>query len=84
MRAAKAAMVTEFLQAKEQTASTMWYDADNGKMVAQNTLTDGYNKAKQNNIDADGAVVEVVITLKSGTDEVNEVTATWVAKKGTN
>ena len=55
VRAAKAAMVTEFLQAKEQTASTMWYDADNGKMVAQNTLTAGYNKAKQNNIDADGA-----------------------------
>lgn len=81
MRAAKAAMVTEFLQAEEQTNQTMWYDAENGKMVTKESLNKGYNKAKQNNIAADGAVVEVTITLKSNSDEVKEVTATWVAKK---
>lgn len=74
-------MVTEFLQAEEQTAQTMWYDAENGKMVnTKGSLSKGYNKAKQNEIAADGAVVEVTITLKAGADEVDKVTATWVPK----
>ncbi len=71
-------MVTEFLQDKEQKTDTLWYDAENGKMVPTSSLKAGYNKAVQNNIAADGAVVAVTITLKSNSEEVDQVTATWV------
>lgn len=78
VRAAKAAMVTEFLQAKEQKTDTMWYDAENGKMVAKGSLDKGYNKAEEESIDSDGAVVEVTITLKTGSEAVDTVVAKWV------
>lgn len=69
-RAAKAAAVTIMLD--EGTASgTYYYDADEGRLVAEKKDIEVYGKAGQ----AKGNLIQVVITAGS-----NDVAITWVPK----
>lgn len=83
IRAAKASASTAYLALEddeeadfydsddEDAVATRFYDAENGKLLETNTITEGYGKGSENS--AKGKVIQVVI------DKEGNVTCSWVA-----